>query len=180
MKKIPFVDLKRQYKSIKSEVDGVLMDCLTNTAFVGGERVKQFEEDFSSLIGVKYVVGCANGTDSLEMLLKGLGVQSGDEVIVPAVSWFSTSEAVSAVGATPVFVDVDEDLLINLDLIEEKINEKTKVVIPVHLYGKPVNMSKLMHIARKNNLKVLEDCAQAHLAEWEGRKVGTWGGLWKF
>lgn len=173
---IQFVDLKKQYDSIKEEIDTAISNVIKETAFVAGSYADKFEKEFATFIGVKHCVACANGTDSLEILLQAMGVGQGDEVIVPAISWLSTSEAVSTVGATPIFVDIDPVYYtIDLDKIEDKITGKTKVIIPVHLYGQPVDMVKLMQIAKKHNLKVLEDCAQAHASEFNGRKIGTFG-----
>lgn len=173
---IPFVDLKAQYISIKKEIDEAIQNILENTSFIGGQIVKDFEQAFADFIGTEYCIACANGTDSIEILLKAMGIGQGDEVIVPAYSWISTSEAVSSVGAIPVFVDIEEDYYcINPDLIEEKITEKTKAIIPVHFYGQPAGMPQIMQIAQKHNLKVLEDCAQAHESEIAGKKIGTWG-----
>jgi dTDP-4-amino-4,6-dideoxygalactose transaminase len=173
---IPFVDLKAQYNSIKSEVDVAIQEVISQTAFISGSYASKFEKEFADFLGIKHCIACANGTDSLEILLQAMGVTVGDEVIVPAISWISTSEAVSAAGAKPVFVDVHpEYYTIDLDKIEEKITSKTKAIIPVHLYGQPVDMVRLMEIAKKHNLKVLEDCAQAHGAEFDGQKIGTFG-----
>jgi dTDP-4-amino-4,6-dideoxygalactose transaminase len=173
---IPFVDLHRQYLSIKTEIDKAIDEVIHDTAFIGGKRVTEFENKFANWLGVKHCIGCANGTDSIEILLKAMGIGSGDEIIVPAISWISTSEAVSAVGATPVFVDIDEDTYtIDVTKIEEKISSKTKGIIPVHLYGHPADMPKIMGVALKYNLKVLEDCAQAHGSKIEGQRVGTFG-----
>lgn len=172
---IPFVDLKAQYLSIKSEIDVAIQYILENANFIGGEQVQSFETAFASYIGTKHCIACANGTDSIEILLQAMGIKAGDEVLVPAISWISTSESVSNIGAVPIFVDVDDFFVINVDLIENKITEKTKAIIPVHLYGHPADMPKIMKIAQKYDLKVLEDCAQAHGAEINGRKIGTWG-----
>jgi dTDP-4-amino-4,6-dideoxygalactose transaminase len=173
---IPFVDLKAQYLSIQSEIDEAIQSVINQTAFIGGSYAAKFEKEFADFHGVKHCIACANGTDSLEILLQAMGVGSGDEVLVPALSWISTSEAVSTVGATPVFVDIDPDLYtIDLDLIEAKITKKTKAIIPVHIYGQPVDMIRLMEIAKKHDLKVLEDCAQAHSATINGQKIGTFG-----
>lgn len=173
---IPFVDLKAQYLGIKDEIDIVIAQTLQNTAFIGGQPVKQFEKAFSEYLGVQHCIGCANGTDAIEILLKAMNIGEGDEVIVPAISWISTSEAVSSVGATPVFVDIEPDFYtIDPGKIEEKITSRTKAIIPVHLYGQVANMPAIMDIAKKCQLKVLEDCAQAHGACIEGKTVGTWG-----
>lgn len=174
--KVPFVDLKAQYHSIKPEIDAAIFSVIEEGSFIGGKHVKQFEEDFSTYLGIKHVIACANGTDSLEIIMKAMGIGAGDEVIVPALSWFSTSESVSAVGAKPVFVDIEKDFYtINTELIEAKINSRTKAIIPVHLYGQAADMPKIMALASKHNLKVIEDCAQSHGAEIDGKKAGTWG-----
>jgi dTDP-4-amino-4,6-dideoxygalactose transaminase len=173
--KVPFVDLHAQYLSIKQEIDSAIEKVIRETAFISGPYASSFEREFAAFTGVKHCMACANGTDSLEILLKAMGVGEGDEVIVPAISWISTSEAVSAIGATPVFVDVDDNLLIDLNLIESKINARTKVIIPVHLYGNPVDMDRLMEIADKHGLKVMEDCAQSHAAQVRGKQVGSFG-----
>jgi len=172
---IPFVDLKAQYLSIKEEIDKAIQDVIDQTAFIGGAAIKQFEVAFAEYVGTKHCIACGNGTDSIEILLKAMNIGTGDEVIVPANSWISTSEAVSAIGATPVFVDVDEFYSINISLAEKKITTKTKAIIPVHLYGHPADMPGVMKLAEKYNLKVIEDCAQSHGAEINGRRTGTWG-----
>ncbi len=173
---VPFLDLHAQYLTIKSEVDATIQDCLKNSAFIGGSQVKQFEEEFADYIGVKHCVSCANGTDSIEILLKVMGIGAGDEVIVPAMTWISTSEAVSSVGALPVFVDIHPDFYtIDVKKIEAKITRKTKAIIAVHLYGLPCEMDSILSIAKKHNLKVLEDCAQAHGAIYKGKRVGSFG-----
>jgi len=125
---------------------------------------------------VKHVVSCANGTDAIYITLKALNIGPGDEVITTALSWISTSETITQAGAKVVFVDIDPDYYtIDTSKIEEKITEKTKAIIPVHLYGHPAKITKIMKIAKKHNLKVIEDCAQAHFAQWNGQKVGTFG-----
>lgn len=172
---IPFVDLKSQYLSIKKEIDFAINHVINSSSFIGGEFVSRFENEFRQLMGFNNVVSCANGTDAMEILLESFGVSKGDEVIVPSISWISTSECVSRVGAKPIFVDVDDNFLINLKNIEEKISNKTKMIIPVHLYGRAVDMFKLIKIAKKYNLLVLEDCAQSHLAEFKNKKIGSFG-----
>lgn len=173
---IPFVDLYRQYLSIKEEIDQAIAKTIKETSFIGGQAIKDFETSFSDYVGVKHTIACANGTDSIEILLQAMGIGAGDEVIVPAISWISTSEAVSTVGATPVFVDVHPDFYsIDVTKITEKITEKTKAIIPVHLYGHPADMTAIMSLARQHNLLVLEDCAQAHGALFNGRQIGTFG-----
>jgi dTDP-4-amino-4,6-dideoxygalactose transaminase len=172
---VPFVDLHRQYLRIKDEIDAAIAGVIQDSAYIGGDRVTQFEREFAEWLGVEHVVACANGTDSIEMLLDAFGVGPGDEVIVPALSWISTAEAVGTQGATPVFVDIDATYCIDATKIEEKITPRTKGIIPVHLYGCPANMPTIMAIAERHSLFVLEDCAQAHGAMINGQKVGTFG-----
>ena len=172
---IPFVDLKAQYLSIQSELDKAISSVISNTSFIGGPTADAFEKSYSEFMGMKHTIACANGTDSLEILLVAMGIQPGDEVIVPAISWISTAEAVTTAGGVPVFVDVDEDFLIDISKIEERITNRTKAIIPVHLYGNPVDMNALMAIAEKHGLLVLEDCAQSHAATIHGKKAGTFG-----
>src|SRR5688572_13231577 len=172
---IPFVDLRAQYLSLKTEIDQAIQQVIDNSSFIGGQAIRDFESSFAEYIGVKQCIACANGTDSLEILMKAMGIGKGDEVIVPALSWISTSESVSAVGAKPVFVDIDEFYTIDSSLITEKITSRTKAIIPVHLYGHPANMPAIMQIAGEHNLKVIEDCAQSHGATIENKITGTWG-----
>ncbi len=173
---IPFVDLKAQYLSIQSEIDSAIAEVISDTSFIGGKIVSDFEKAFAEYIGVDHCVACANGTDSMEIILQAMGIGAGDEVIVPANSWISTAEVVNNVGAEPVFVDVlENEYTIDPDLIAAKITDKTKAIIPVHLYGLPARMKDILAIAKKHNLKVIEDCAQAHGAEIDGQKVGSFG-----
>ncbi len=174
--KVPFVDLKAQYHSIKEEIDSSIHHVLDNTSFIGGQLVREFEQTFAGYIGIEHCVSCANGTDAIEIALQALGIGPGDEVIVPAMSWISTAEAVNTVGATPVFVDVlEKKHTINPALIAEKITPSTRAIIPVHLYGRPADMVEVMDIAARHNLKVIEDCAQAHGAQVAGQTAGTFG-----
>lgn len=179
--KIPFVDLKSQYLSLKPQFDEAILKVVAETAFIGGKYATEFEESFAEYLGAKHCVACANGTDALEIALQAIGVAAGDEVIVPANTFFATAEAVGNVGAKPIFVDIDPEYY-NLDpaKIEEKITDRTKAIIPVHLYGLPAEMDEIMAIARKHNLKVLEDCAQAHGATYKGQTVGTFGDVATF
>ena len=173
---IPIVDLKVQYQSIKEEIDKAIQSVIENTAFIKGEYVEQFEGDYAEAYGTKHVVSCGNGTDALYITLKAMDIGPGDEVITTAHSWISTSETITQAGAKVVFVDIDKDYFtINTNLIEEKITKRTKAIIPVHIYGQPVNMTEIMRIANKYNLKVIEDCAQGHFAEWDNKYVGTIG-----
>ncbi len=181
---IPLVDLKKQYFVIKPEIDSAIKAVIRDTAFIGGANnkyVNKFENEFAKYLGVKNCVSCANGTDSLEILLRAFGIGKGDEVIVPALTWISTAEAVSSVGAKPVFADILPDYYtIDPKKIKEKISDKTKAIIPVHLYGLPAEMNEIMIIAKKYKLIVIEDCAQAHGAEYKGKKVGTIGDAGSF
>ena len=181
MDRIPLVDLHAQYMSIKAEIDAAIKEIMATTSFIGGKHVSDFELNFAKYIGAAYAIGCANGTDSIEILLKSMNIGVGDEVIVPALSWISTSEAVSSVGATPVFVDIEADYFtIDATLIEEKITDKTKAIIPVHLYGHPADMISIMAIAKMHGLKVIEDCAQSHGAKINGKMTGTFGSAASF
>lgn len=173
---IPFVDLKKQYRSLKTEIDSAMQSVLDETAFIQGRFVQQFESDFASAYGIKHCISCGNGTDAIYIVLKSLEIGSGDEVITVANTWISTAETISQTGAKPVFVDIHPDFYtINENLIEEKITEKTKAIIPVHLFGQPANMDKLMELCQKYHLYLIEDCAQAHFAEWKQRRAGTFG-----
>lgn len=174
--KIPFVDLKAQYLSLKDELDAAIAQVVSETAFIGGRYAAAFEASFAEYLGVQHCVAVANGTDAIEIALQAIGVESGDEVLVPANTFIATAEAVSNIGARPVFVDIDP-LSYNIDpaKIEEKITPRTKAVIPVHLYGLPAEMDKIMAVARKHELKVLEDSAQAHGATYKGQKVSSFG-----
>ena len=173
---IPFVDLTAQYQSIKNEIDTAINECIAKTNFIKGEAVSSFEGEFAEYLGAKYSIGCGNGTDALEIIMKSLGIGTGDEVIVPALTWISTAEAVTNVGAEPVFVDIDPSTYtIDSTKIEEKLTKRTKAVIPVHLYGYPAEMNEIETIAKKYDLFIIEDCAQAHGAEYNGKKVGTFG-----
>ncbi len=175
-KEIPFVDLYAQYKSIKPEIDKAINSVIKNSSFIRGEHVDKFEKSFAQLMTNKYCVSCANGTDALYICMVALGLKDGDEVIVPSHSWISTSETVTQAGGKVVFCDTYEDLFtIDVDQIESKISSKTVGIIPVHLYGQPAEMDKIMKIAKKYNLWVIEDCAQAHLAKYKNKLVGTFG-----
>ena len=176
--KIPLLDLKQQYKSIKPEIDRALENVVSNQDFVLGEDVRQFEKEMAVYCNTKYAVGLASGTDALILSLKALGIKEGDEVITTPFTFFATAEAISIIGAKPVFVDIDPKTYnINPALIEERINKKTKALIPVHLYGQCADMDPIMTIARKHGLKVIEDTAQAIGATYKGRKAGSMGDI---
>jgi len=171
---VPFVDLRAQYQSIKSEVDAAIADVLNKTAFVGGPHVKQFEEAFARYCGVTQCVGVANGTDALFIALRALGIGAGDEVITVANSFVATSEAIKMAGAQVVFVDCNPKTY-NIDVtqIEAKITARTKAIIPVHLYGQPADMDAILAIAKKHDLRVIGDAAQAHGAVYRGDPIAT-------
>ena len=173
---IPFVDLKAQYNSIKEEIDEAIQRVLDTTSFIMGEELKKFEVEFARFCDVKYAIGVANGSDALILALRACGIGKGDEVITVPHTFISTAEAISIVGGKIVFVDIDpKNYTIDVSKIEEKINERTKAIIPVHLYGQPADMDPIMKLAKKYNLKVIEDAAQAHGAEYKGKKVGSIG-----
>lgn len=178
---IPFVDLYAQYASIKDEIDLVIDDVIRKSAFVRGPYVEKFEQLFANMVDRKHCISCANGTDSLYIAMVALGVKPGDEVLAPAHSWISTTETITQAGATVVFCDTDKDTFtIDPKSIEEKITPRTVGIIPVHLYGQSADMDAIMAIAKKHNLWVLEDCAQAHLARFKGQLVGTFGNVASF
>ena len=172
---IPFVDLSAQYRAHKSEFDEALRHVISNNAFIGGEPVKDFEQAFANKYGVKHCISCGNGTDAIYIALRMLGITTGDEVITTAASWISTSETVSQAGGTPVFVDVDDYYLIDVELLQKAITPRTRAVIPVHLYGQAAEMTRIRQICTEHDLLLLEDCAQAVFAEWQGQRVGTFG-----
>lgn len=173
---IPFVDLKAQYESIKGEIDQAIADVIASSAFVGGQFVKAFESAFAVFCGARHCIGVGNGTDAIFLTLKAMGIERGDEVITAANSFIATSEAITMSGAKVVFVDIRPDTY-NIDAhrIEAKITERTKAIIPVHLYGQPAEMHPILEVARKYGLKVIEDAAQAHGACYRNRNVGTIG-----
>lgn len=176
MSKVPFVDLKAQYLSIKGEMDAAIASVIENTAFIGGENVNKFEANFAKLYGVKHCVSVANGTDSLYIIMKMLGIGNGDEVITVVNSWISSSETISQTGAKPVFVDIHPDFYsIDESQIEAAITSKTKAIMPVHLQGQMCNMEAIMKIANRHGIPVIEDCAQSHFSEFKGTRAGTFG-----
>ncbi len=174
--KIPFVDLHAQYLTIKQEIDKAIAQVIAESAYIRGPHVDAFEEAWARALGVKRCVSCANGTDAIYIALRGLGLQPGDEVISSAHSWISTSETITQAGGRVVFCDTDEaTFTIDPADIERKITPATVGIIPVHLYGQPADMGAIMAIARRHNLWVIEDCAQAHMAKYNGQVVGTFG-----
>ena len=214
---IPFVDLKSQYDSIKEEIGDAIATVISQTAFVGGAHLKNFEDAFATFCGVKHCIGVGNGTDALFIALKTLGIGQGDEVITVANSFIATSEAITATGAKVVFVDIDPKTY-NIDTnklenyLKKRLSPKPsplnpnprslapdprslapdpstlapdpspltprpKAIIPVHLYGQPADMDPILNLAKKYNLKIVEDCAQAHGAIYKGRKIGSLGDI---
>ena len=173
---VPFVDLQAQYRSIKSEVDAAIQRVLDTSAFILGREVEAFERAFGEYVGAEFCVGVSNGTAAIQLALTACGVGAGDEVIVPANTFFATAEAVSTANATPVFVDCDPDSSnIDASKIEAAITERTRAVIPVHLYGQPADLDAVFEVAERHNLIVVEDAAQAHGARHKGRRVGPLG-----
>jgi dTDP-4-amino-4,6-dideoxygalactose transaminase len=174
--KVPFLDLKAQYASIRSEIEQAVQEVLQSTQYAGGPYVERFENRFAAFCKRRYAVACGSGTSALKLALAGLSVGPGDEVITAPNTFIATAEAVTACGATPVFVDVDEDTYnLKADLLEEAITPRTRAVIPVHLYGQTADMDGVMRIARSHNLLVIEDACQAHGAEYKGLPAGSMG-----
>jgi len=179
--KVKFLDLQTQYLTINTELDKSIDNVIKNTAFIKGKHVDEFEKFFAEKCNAKYCVGVGNGTDAIEIALKAMGIGNGDEVITAANTFIASSEAITATGAKVVFVDCHPDYYtIDWTKIEEKIIDKTKAIIPVHLYGQPANMPEIMKIAKKHNLKVLEDSAQAHISEINGKTIGSIGDVATF
>ncbi|MGC6534312.1 MAG: DegT/DnrJ/EryC1/StrS family aminotransferase [Parvibaculales bacterium] len=175
---VPFNDLHQQYLGLKDEIDAAIAKTIENGTFVRGPEVDAFEESFAAMMEGEHCVSCANGTDALYIAMHALGVKQGDEVIVPAHSWISTSEAVTQAGGKVVFCDTrDTDFTIDNSQIEQLITDKTVGIIPVHLFGHPAQMDEIMKIAKKHALWVVEDCAQAHLATFNSQKVGSFGDM---
>ncbi len=174
--KVNFLDLKSQYLSIKPEIDAAIQNVLDKTAFAAGPFVKEFEENFAKAQGAKFCVGVNSGTAALHIAFMAVDLKHGDEVIVPANTFFATPEAVSLAGAIPVFVD-NEALYYNMDpsKIEAAITAKTKAIVAVNLYGQPAQLDTIKAIADKHNLLFIEDCAQSHLATYKGKSTGTYG-----
>ncbi|WML58023.1 DegT/DnrJ/EryC1/StrS family aminotransferase [Neobacillus sp. PS2-9] len=173
---IPFLDLQAQYRSIKDEIKAAVEQIFENCAFIGGQEVERFEKSFAQYCQAAHCVSVANGTDALWLTLKAMDIGPGDEVILPANTFIATAEAITAVGASPVFVDHDIDTYtINTSAISDKISEKTKAIIAVHLYGQTADMDPILKIAAEHGLKVIEDAAQAHGAEYKGIRAGSIG-----
>lgn len=181
--KVPLVDLKREYNEIGKDIDWAIKRVVRSGSYVLGHELKKFEQQFAKYCGVKYCVGVNSGTDALTLSLKALVIRKGDEVVIPANTFAATAAAVVHVGARPVLVDVDPNtLLIDCEKLKEKINKKTKVVVAVHLHGKPADMDLLKAISLKYGLKVIEDSAQAVGSIYKGKKAGSLGdvGIFSF
>ncbi len=173
---IPPFSLDEQISEMGDEIEKALIKVFRSGKYIGGEEVASFEKAFALAIETSYSVSCNSGTDALILALRSLNIGEGDEVITSSFSFFATAEAITSVGARPVFVDIDpENYLMDLDLIEKVITPRTKAILPVHLFGQPIDMDKIMAIAEVNNLKVVEDCAQAAGAHWRGKPVGSYG-----
>jgi dTDP-4-amino-4,6-dideoxygalactose transaminase len=173
---IPMVDLKRQFSDIKEELFAALTEVLESSQYILGPRVHELEKMIAGYHGVSEAIGVASGTDALHLALDAIGIGEGDEVITTPFTFFATAEAIMYTGATPVFVDIEQDTMnIDPEKIEEKITERTKAIIPVHIFGHPADMKRIMPIAARYNLSVVEDCAQSFGAEIEGKKTGSFG-----
>lgn len=173
---IPMVDLKQQYAELKDEINAGLLEALEATQFILGPNVHAFEQETADYLGVKHAIGVASGTDALHLSLLAAGIGPGDEVITTAFTFIATAEAISYVGARPVFVDINPDTF-NIDLaqVTNAINDRTRAVLPVHLYGQPVDMPALKSICESNGLKLIEDCAQSFGAHINGKQTGSFG-----
>ena len=173
---IPPFSLEAQISEIGEEIEEALIKVFRSGKYIGGEEVTSFEKAFALATETSYSVSCNSGTDALILALRSLNIGQGDEVITSSFSFFATAEAITSVGARPVFVDIDpENYLLDLDLVEKAITPRTKAILPVHLFGHPLDMDQIMAIAEGNNLKVVEDCAQAAGAHWRGKPVGSFG-----
>ena len=173
---IPLIDLKAQYESLSDELNKAALEVLSSANYILGKNVVEFEKEFAEYVGVKHAISVGNGTDALVIALKAMGIGEGDEVITTPFTFFATAESISAVGATPVFVDVDKNTF-NIDVtkIEEKITSKTKAIMPVHIFGQSADMDEINKIAKKYNLLVIEDACQAIGGKYKGRNIGSLG-----
>ena len=173
---VPFVDLKQQYASIKPQVDAAIARVIENTSFILGPEVRAFEAAFAEYLDARACIAVNSGTAALQLALMAAGIGASDEVIVPSFTFFATAEAVSVLGATPVFVDIDPvSYTVTAAAIERAITPRTRAVIPVHLYGQAADLDPILELAKKHNLHVIEDAAQAHGAEYKGKRVGALG-----
>ena len=173
---IPFLDLKAQYASIKDEINSAIQQVLDSCAFAGGPFVSKFEEEFAEYCGCEHAVGVSSGTSALWTVLLALGIGGGDEVITTPNTFIATAEAISFCGANPVFVDIDEEYYtMDPTLLEAVITERTRAIIPVHIFGQVADMDPILDIAKEKGLYVVEDACQAHGAEYKGRRAGSMG-----
>ena len=173
---VPAMNVTRQYESIKNEIDSAVLNVLGSGQYILGDTVDRFEKEFANYCDTKYAIGVANGSDALVIALKACGVKAGDEVITTAMSFSATAEAITSVGAIPVFVDCTKDTYVIDPIdIEKKISSKTKAIIPVHLYGQCADMDSICKLAREKEIKIIEDCAQAIGATYKGKKAGSMG-----
>ena len=173
---IPPFSLDAQISELGEEIEDALIKVFRSGKYIGGEEVNSFEKTFASIIQTSFSVSCNSGTDALILALRALNIGDNDEVITSSFSFFATAEAISTVGAKPVFVDIDPgNYLMDLELVEEAITSRTKAILPVHLFGHPIDMDKLMAIAEENNLRVIEDCAQATGSSWRDKPLGSYG-----
>ncbi len=183
MASIPMVDLKSQYLKIKEEIDSAVLDVVSSTAYINGPEVQSFASELANYLNVKHVIPCANGTDALQIAMMALDLKPGDEVITPSFTYVATVEVIALLGLKPVFIDVDPDTFtIDINQLEASLSEKTKAIVPVHLYGQCANMEAIMAFAKSNNLSVVEDTAQAIGADYifpDGTKAkaGTIGDI---
>lgn len=176
MGKIPMVDLKAQYESIRGEIDAAIQSTLDESAFIMGERVKEFEDEFATFMGAGHAVGCSSGTAALHLALLAAGVGQGDEVVVPTHTFVATAEAVCHCGAVPVFVDVDaETYTVTADTVRDALGPKTRAIVVVHIYGQSCDMVPILSLAQERGVTVVEDCAQCHGAMYGGQMTGTLG-----
>ena len=176
MRTVPFVNLRAQYDALKPRIDAAIASVLARSAYIGGSDVDDFQKWFASFCGVRHAIGVSSGTRALELVLRGLGVGRGDEVLTSANTFIATAAAITAAGARPVLVDVDEASgNLDPDRLEAAITPKTKAIIPVHLYGRPAAMREILDIAKRRNIAVVEDAAQAHGAKYRGARAGSLG-----
>ncbi|MFH6604966.1 DegT/DnrJ/EryC1/StrS family aminotransferase [Maribacter algicola] len=181
MKIIKFLDLKYQYEMLKEDIDSAINDVISNSAFIGGEESTRFLNDFADFQNAEHCIGVANGTDAIEIAIEALELPKGSEIIVPANSFIASSEAVTRLGHKVVFCDCNPDnYTISIPSLKAKITQNTKAIVAVHLYGHPCDMEALLKIANEHSLKIIEDCAQAHGAEFKGKRIGALGDIGAF
>ncbi len=176
MNKIPPFDVSQQYQQIGDRLNQAALEVLASGQYIGGQTVSKFEDEFARYIGAAYGIACNSGTDALYLAMRALDIGEGDEVITSPFTFFASAETISMTGAKPIFIDIEaHSFNMNLDLLEAAISDRTKAIMPVHLFGRAVDMTRLMAIARKHNLYVIEDCAQATGTTFAGQKVGNFG-----